>query len=304
MNRIITKLDNLFEDTVISGKITDYFKKIKCETWFLISDYCLDDPNKPNNVITFSIIPYSIDTKILKEMINKLAPKDIKEVKKINEEFIKFLLDTPILNISFILTKKMTLLNQRKNEIQNDLRKLKKNLLKKENQSEFVSKLSKVIEDLNKNNFNLKLFKRICVLSFLSGYLTYKILLNSKSKNFVWLSDRDDMLSSNSGIINILYGSNLDGIIENKKYHLDGKIKLAFGEPEAKADMWYDELIRIPDYIAGTLADWDMKNNLVNKPKFVEMLETYFKKSQKNIILKLNLENNRANDSIINIGKN
>ena len=39
--------------------------------------------------------------------------------------------------------------------------------------------------------------------------------------------------------------------------------------------MWFDEFIRIPDYIAGVLAAWEFaKNNLPPaQPKFVELAE-------------------------------
>ena len=54
--------------------------------------------------------------------------------------------------------------------------------------------------------------------------------------------------------------------------------KTLIGHPEPDAanpkQSWYDELVRIPDFIAGSLAAWDYRSNLVpGRPKYAEILQ-------------------------------
>lgn len=53
------------EQTMNKSSITQFRKFVNkysdVKKWFICSDYCLDDKNKPNNVISFVIYPYIID---------------------------------------------------------------------------------------------------------------------------------------------------------------------------------------------------------------------------------------------------
>ena len=70
------------------------------------------------------------------------------------------------------------------------------------------------------------------------------------------------------------------------------KTKILFGAPENGEDgkVWYDEMNRLPDHIAGTLADWDIDNNKSTKTKFISMLEDCIADNPYLVILRLNLE--------------
>lgn len=45
-----------------------------------------------------------------------------------------------------------------------------------------------------------------------------------------------------------------------------------FPEPEKSGKNHFDELIRIPDYLAGTLADFDVSSNKFSKDKYDTIL--------------------------------
>jgi hypothetical protein len=45
-------------------------------------------------------------------------------------------------------------------------------------------------------------------------------------------------------------------------------------DPLKPKQTWYDELVRIPDFLAGPLAGWDLMNNLVTgRQKYLEILQ-------------------------------
>jgi hypothetical protein len=57
--------------------------------------------------------------------------------------------------------------------------------------------------------------------------------------------------------------------------------------------MWFDELIRLPDYFAGTIAAWNTPaNTLPEQPKsllFAQMLEHVIADASNMVVLKLNI---------------
>ncbi|EFC2855116.1 hypothetical protein CUP90_003001, partial [Escherichia coli] len=81
-------------------KIENFFQKNKhIAKWMIFSDYVLHDKNKPNDVITFSIFPYTENFFELGKKIDLLSFKDTKKLKRINKEFISFINTSEILNL-------------------------------------------------------------------------------------------------------------------------------------------------------------------------------------------------------------
>ena len=44
----------------------------------------------------------------------------------------------------------------------------------------------------------------------------------------------------------------------------------------------YEELVRIPDYVAGTLADYNFEENEISKSKFEKILQNFMAENDKN----------------------
>lgn len=81
---------------------TDYPKK-----WIVLTDYCLDDPNKAN-VITFVLLHYKNEKEHteLEQKILKLQKSDIKHTRYISNSLMRYLRDLPVFSFSFILDKR------------------------------------------------------------------------------------------------------------------------------------------------------------------------------------------------------
>ena len=74
MNRK-TILSSHFPDFVEKWKKFQHkFKKV--DSWYITSDYCLDDKDKPNDVMTFTIFPF-VPPHLLKCEVKKYLSKDI-----------------------------------------------------------------------------------------------------------------------------------------------------------------------------------------------------------------------------------
>ena len=58
---------------------------------------------------------------------------------------------------------------------------------------------------------------------------------------------------------------------------------------EGENVMWFDEYIRLPDYIAGILAAWDISTNQLpeGKEKYIQLAEDVVADSKNMVVLKI-----------------
>ncbi|EFA4621460.1 hypothetical protein E0N35_17995, partial [Escherichia coli] len=185
-------------------KIENFFQKNKhIAKWMIFSDYVLHDKNKPNDVITFSIFPYTENFFELGKKIDLLSFKDTKKLKRINKEFISFINTSEILNLSILLSKERKLdpLNER--EMLKTRYKMAINQINVwiENQGEIkhfrqlINNLKLILDELDKPGANLKAIRDIEIVSSLTAYIAFQISQEIKIDIIGWFSDRDAMLS-------------------------------------------------------------------------------------------------------------
>ena len=75
--------------------------------WIVLTDYCLDDPNKAN-VITFVLLHFKNEKEHteLEQKILKLQKSDIKHTRYISNRLMRYLRKLPVFSFSFILDKR------------------------------------------------------------------------------------------------------------------------------------------------------------------------------------------------------
>jgi hypothetical protein len=79
---------------------------------------------------------------------------------------------------------------------------------------------------------------------------------------------------------------------------VDGSItKLGLGfKDEGSSELWYDPLIRFPDYLAGTLfSSWNMSANDETKTKHAQILQKIFSENEFCSIIVINLGKDKFN---------
>lgn len=67
--------------------------------------------------------------------------------------------------------------------------------------------------------------------------------------------------------------------------------RIAVGAPDRSGVMWYDYMIRAPDWFAGSVAAWDRNNNLIpsEHSKYKQMLEQVVADADNIIVLHLDI---------------
>lgn len=270
---------------VLDKREGNYFKEFisvlpKDSSWYLISDYCIKDPTKHNDVITFSLLCNYDKHESIKDVIKSLAPKDLKKTKTINVDFLQYLNSPYLYHFSLIIPRNDKLLAKLFNEIpldsmlnwMNDIYEKIKNASSSDvsfcNDAQVRLKL--VQTEIKRQGYNQRLLREILLTSLFGATIMFLIQKYSSPTDIAWISDRDAIIDKFDGFVFdtmfFLYQHQL-------RYETFKKTntKISFVEPEKVGLNYFDELIRIPDYIAGALASIDTEN----KESILELKEKY-----------------------------
>ncbi|VVD88054.1 hypothetical protein PCO31110_01465 [Pandoraea communis] len=277
----------------------DFFNKNKnISKWMIFSDYALNDKKKPNDAITFSILPYTKNFLDIGDLVDKLSFKDIKNLKKVNSEFLHFINESEILNISILMDKNMKLdpFNERealktcyKTAI-NQVNQWIKNEGANENYIRLQKAYKTLLDEVSKQGSNLRNIRNIEIVSNLIAYVTFQVCKSTKIETIGWFSDRDNMLNHKIAKFSMPVIFDLaNNLFHNLMSSNDSNYteKFVFGLPEKTGSVWYDSFNRIPDLIAATLADYDYKKNMSSHAKFIPVIESILTNRKKCLIYKI-----------------
>ncbi len=302
MHNFLCHLDETFNASS-NSLFLDFFQKNKdISKWMIFSDYALNDRNKPNDAITFSIFPYAASFTDLGKLIDKLSFKDIKNLKKVNPKFLNFINESEIMNISIIMDKNMKLdpFNERealktcyKTAI-NQVSYWIKNEGEKENYMRIQKAYNILLDEVTKPGVNLKNIRNIEIVSNLIAYITFQVCKSTDIETIGWFSDRDSMLNHKIAKFSMPVIFDLAHNLFHNLMSSEGSDyteNFVFGLPEKTGSVWYDSFNRIPDLIAATLADYDYKNNLSSHDKFIPVIENILTNRNKCLIYKIHTLN-------------
>lgn len=295
----------------IQQHMNDWFSSYPAGmTWNVVSDYCIGDEGKNNDVFSFVIIASHDTIDNISEYIASVAPRDIKKVRSIPQGLMDYLTcEHPVtFSVSFVINRDHALL---------------RNYLRVESMVKFIPDACELVEsfrenspasasvdpsyfddvikrlnmfekDLGRKQLNEKLSRQIHLASGFAATMFSLVTRSMNAGHIRWISDRDKLIEHNDTVVydlSYIYFILMSAIqlgIENReeeKVVIDAP-NITFELPERTGEKRFDALIRLPDYLAGTLADIgpDMS---YSKEKFGVMLNNVFVNSSNNWVVQL-----------------
>lgn len=310
-NPIFQVIDETFEKSSKTD-LEKYYLQLTngVKKWTCYSDYCFGDSSKPNDVVSFTFIPYVDDFEKLSNTVQSLANVDIKNTRKVRDEFIAFLKTYPLLNFSFILNDKKRLLGENHEMVKKSLFATYSALRKQyedwivnqpEQRTDYkknVKKIDCVLQLINQDK-KIKQIVEMTLVTFIGSYVSSRVIKDLDIEIFGWLSDRDAINEICDNFSATLFHTNLHSLMDGKPFQF--VVALA----GSKDNAFYEQLVRIPDYVAGTLADYDMEQGLISKDKFDKMLTNYMAENiYNNFVYTLSFRENTFNCARVAIHEN
>ncbi len=236
-----------------------------------------------------------------RQLISRLAPKDIKHTRKVKYEFIDFLNRGSFFYVSFMLDGEEWLFKappfQQRDVISRSLDELVESLKRWQvNTPSASAYLQGIIEKLRRSKIklesrsgNLRLFRHMVLIAFLAAHLSYILTKYASAQLIGWGSDRDAIVDTHGSLIYDFFHlahHDLCFTRVSEKY----STRLSFLTAGRGPTTWFDEFIRIPDCIAGTLADYNWNTGLGSR-KFIPIIEKCLADNPRQVILRLAFAN-------------
>ena len=216
-----------------------------------------------------------------------------------------------MINFSFILNNRKKLLGNNHKEVLGNLRDqyismkemyeewMRNEPHKKEEYTDYIHKINQCLS-LIETDKKIKLLLDMLLIPFLGAYVSSIILKRiDKVEVFGWFSDRDKLNDIGDGLSLHIFHHQLHNLLNGKNFTFASTVA------NSNATIFYDELIKIPDYITGTLADYNLEDNIISKDKFYEILVGCMSNnSYNNHIFRIYKKNNSFNcDKIVILKK-
>jgi hypothetical protein len=191
--------------------------------------------------------------------IPKVLPRDLKETKVIDDEMVAFLRHDRHFSFCFVVTK------DRNPDVDREMAKgvIDGNLAimtawkDADHHSEYITRMRKLRQSSEAKRFNALLLADIFLVINVVTVIAYLLTKWTSPRILGWFSDRDDMITAFDKIANDLFAINHSTICQQRGVEFRG-VQLRVGDPHPDPRFpkksWYDALVRIPDYLAGTLA--------------------------------------------------
>jgi hypothetical protein len=276
---LVKLLVSTFQQSATEAFRTFLSKHPSVSKWIIACDFVLNDKQASHDAYAFTFFPYIKEIPEGISQIARLAPADFKKSNQISDTMKAYLHSGETFTVCLLTPKK---LNPAGNI--HDVRKgLDHTLLEMRawHDASAQQVTIKAFEDLrhraNSNSCKAALMSTMMISTALAAFCAL-VLAQERDVDVVgWFPDRDSITEAYDRIANLMFGVNVSAFCQQHKIDA-AKIRTVVGlpvaAPGAPNKMWYDELIRIPDFFAGALAAWDFKNNLVTaRWKYVDFLQ-------------------------------
>jgi hypothetical protein len=247
--------------------------------WMIASDFVIEEPQAASDAYAYTIFPYNAEIQDLRTKIVKLVPRDFKNTKIIKPKLHEFFRSGETFTICVLTPKRYNIagdIHAIRLSLDETVRMMR-NWQDADNQKPLINAFERLRQRATANNFSAQLMSTMIIATVLAAFCSI-ILAQERTIEIVgWFPDRDRITTSYDRIAHHLFAVDFSAFCQ--RHNIDQRaIKILIGLPEPDSakpsQAWYDELVRIPDFLAGPLASWQYRNGLViGRQKYVEILQ-------------------------------
>ena len=253
-------------------ELSSFLQKHNEGQWILAADFCLDDNDYYNNTCAITILPLNEDPRDISERIAKAIPKDIKKTQSIDPSTLELLRSEEVFHFVFLLEGHRGAIgaaseDSRLQANREYVQKMVSDLIAAGCPPVNLKPFKRLLEASKAKSFNFRLMADLVAISSLLAFVAALLVRNGAIA--VWLfPDRDKITEWCDGVYSDLVQNYISGVlsvVDEKVY--DCEIKRAIPSPADGKNSWIDSFVRMPAYMAGVVAGWNIENNLITSEK-------------------------------------
>lgn len=294
----------------LRGQLKQWFSSYPSgNVWRVASDYAIGDPNKLNDVISFVMIaPHATDADV-QQYVGGVAPKDLKKVSVVPLGLMQYLnCPVPItFSMSFVLPRDaamlrdrlpldgMVLLAQAAITFLEQRLSLYSEPADIEYHRSAIKRFQLFERDLARKSVSEKLARQIHVVAATAATVFNSLNDAVRPQAIRWISDRDKLVAAHDTVVyDLAYVYRIVQVMQaaTPEQQAAGNLGASMAPlgceiPEPTGDHRFDDFVRLPDYLAGTLADINLETMTFTRDKFGEVLNSVLANSPNNWMVQL-----------------
>jgi hypothetical protein len=265
--------------------------------WIIAADFSQHN-DRPFDCFAFTIIPCDAWPAEIERDVKQALPKDLKKSKDLNDEAIEWLRDPRRFHVAITVNDRPAVFWNGPGSVPLAIARefiaiTLANAVQASMPEETLARIKKLKQDAQANGFNVGLLANIWLLAVWFAILTILIGRERRSEIISWFPDRDNMSNYCDHIWYDLALWNAQLFAQTFSVDMT-TTRCPAGAPDrsgVKERMWFDYMIRAADWIAGTVAAWDRKRNLVpgDQRKYLRMLENVIPSADNIVVLHLDM---------------
>lgn len=267
-------------------------------SWSIVSDFSVGDPGKQNDAYSFVIILKHDTDKNIASYIAATSPSDLKASRTPPRGLLDYLCCPVSFSVSFLVSRESASLRV---------------ALTQASMSSFVAALRQIVADwteaeppnatyygtldrrlrmleseLARRQPSLNLLRRIFLVASFAAVVLGMINDAKSPITLRWISDRDAMFDRHEGVAFDLAWLMFQIMRRRKGGVIDlRRPQIAFATPGMDGKTEYAEFVRMPDFLAGTLADIKLPQMMFTHRKFPPIFERVLVDSPNNAVVEL-----------------
>lgn len=280
-------------------------------SWSVVSDFSVGDAGKQNDAYSFVIILKHDTDKNIASYIAATSPSDLKATRTPPMGLLDYLCCPVTFSLSFVVSRESANLRA---------------AITQEAMSSLVASLREIVADwaaaeppnagyyaqldrrlrvlgmeLARKQPSLNLLRRIFLVASFAA-VVLGMLNDAKSPvNIRWISDRDAMFDRHEGVafdlawlLFQIMRRRRGGVIDLRRP------QITFATPGMDGRTEYAEFVRMPDFLAGTLADIKLPQLMFTHRKFPTIFDRVLVNSSNNAVVELLSDEERVTSRRIN----
>jgi hypothetical protein len=252
--------------------------------WMIASDFVINEPQATHDAYAFTFFPQNAEIEDIKASIAKSLPKDFKNTTTVTSEIKEYFHSGETFTICLLTAKTCRAAGDIatvRRLIDETLNKVMRNWHNADSQRDVIREFEQLKEKAKANNFKPQLMSTMVIATVLAAFCQIILAQERKIERVGWFPDRDNIMTSYNRIAEAMFAINFSAFCQRHKVD-ERPIVTLIGRAEPNAanpkQSWYDELVRIPDFLAAALANWHYNKNdkttkVTGRQKYVDMLQ-------------------------------
>lgn len=248
-----------------------FVRRFPTVKWMIGADFVVNEPTAAHDAFAFTVYPHHTDFIAVQAEIERLFPRDIKNTRSITEDMLTYLREPKRFHFCFLAQKNR---HDRDNVEQaritidraiTTIRGLETRGVVggEERRMAYLKSFERLRQEATAKKFNYRLLSDIGLVSMLAAAIMFWIVRHGEVELFGVFPDRDKMTLGYNSLFNDLAFINFSGLCRHAGISEDRLILMPDSGLLKGQDLFYDPLVRIPDYVAGALARFDYQARFV-----------------------------------------